>query len=62
MRVSGLVGNNLKETSYGMTAVFENVNGIKPRAKVAMSGVKIGQVGFNYPRSSNTFSDSTSYD
>ena len=43
MRVSGLVGNNLKD-SYEMTAVFENVNGIKPRAKVAMSGVKIGQV------------------
>lgn len=43
MRVSGLVGNNLKD-SYSMTAVFENVNGIKPRAKVALSGVKVGQV------------------
>jgi len=43
MRVSGLVGNTMKDP-YEMTAVFENVNGIKPRAKVAMSGVKIGQV------------------
>ena len=43
MKVSGLVGTTLKD-SYSMTAVFDNVNGIKPRAKVAMSGVKIGQV------------------
>ncbi|ANF82604.1 mammalian cell entry protein [Acinetobacter sp. NCu2D-2] len=43
MRVSGLVGTNMKD-SYQMTAVFENINGIKPRAKVAMSGVKVGQV------------------
>ncbi len=27
-----------------MTATFDNVNGLKPRAKVTMSGVKIGQV------------------
>ena len=46
MRVSGLVGNNMKDP-YQMTAVFENVNGIKPRAKVAMSGVKVGQVDSN---------------
>mgnify|MGYP006316878989 FL=1 len=31
MRVSGLVGNNISD-SYEMTATFENVNGIKPRA------------------------------
>ena len=43
MRVSGLVGTNIKD-SYQLTAVFENINGIKPRAKVAMSGVKVGQV------------------
>ncbi|OTG81353.1 mammalian cell entry protein [Acinetobacter sp. ANC 5054] len=43
MRVSGLVGNNLKD-SYELTATFENVNGIKPRAKVTLSGVKVGQV------------------
>jgi len=39
MRVSGLVGSNLKD-GYPMSAVFENVNGIKPRAKVTLSGVK----------------------
>ena len=43
MRVSGLVGSNISD-SYKMTATFENVNGIKPRAKVALSGVKVGQV------------------
>ncbi|WP_180047859.1 MULTISPECIES: outer membrane lipid asymmetry maintenance protein MlaD [unclassified Acinetobacter] len=43
MRVSGLVGTNISD-SYQMTATFENVNGIKPRAKVALSGVKVGQV------------------
>ena len=43
MRVSGLVGHNIAD-SYNMTATFENVNGIKPRAKVALSGVKVGQV------------------
>ena len=43
MKVSGLVGTNL-EDSYSMTATFDNVNGIKPRAKVALSGVKVGEV------------------
>ena len=43
MRVSGLVGNNLKD-SYELTATFDNVNGIKPRAKVTLSGMKVGQV------------------
>lgn len=43
MRVSGLVGTNIND-SYGMSATFDNVNGIKPRAKVALSGVKVGQV------------------
>ncbi|RKG32308.1 outer membrane lipid asymmetry maintenance protein MlaD [Acinetobacter tianfuensis] len=43
MRVSGLVGSNLND-QYQMTATFDNVNGLKPRAKVTMSGVKIGQV------------------
>ncbi|WP_277560911.1 outer membrane lipid asymmetry maintenance protein MlaD [Acinetobacter beijerinckii] len=43
MKVSGLVGNNLKD-SYSMTAQFDNVNGLKPRAKVTMSGVTIGRV------------------
>ena len=43
MRVSGLVGTNIDD-SYKMSATFDNVNGIKPRAKVALSGVKVGQV------------------
>ncbi len=43
MKVSGLVGTNLRD-SYSMTAQFDNVNGLKPRAKVTMSGVTIGCV------------------
>lgn len=43
MRVSGLAGTTLQD-SYKMTATFDNINGIKPRAKVALSGVKVGQV------------------
>jgi phospholipid/cholesterol/gamma-HCH transport system substrate-binding protein len=43
MKVSGLMGNNLRDT-YSLTAEFDNVNGLKPRAKVTMSGVTIGRV------------------
>ncbi len=43
MKVSGLMGNNLRDT-YSMQAEFDNVNGLKPRAKVTMSGVTIGRV------------------
>lgn len=43
MKVSGLVGTNLRD-AYNMTAQFDNVNGLKPRAKVTMSGVTIGRV------------------
>ncbi|MDR7015916.1 outer membrane lipid asymmetry maintenance protein MlaD [Acinetobacter sp. 3657] len=43
MKVSGLVGTNLRD-SYSMTAQFDNVNGLKTRAKVTMSGVTIGRV------------------
>ena len=43
MKVSGLTGNNLRDT-YSMHAEFDNVNGLKPRAKVTMSGVTIGRV------------------
>ena len=43
MRVSGLSGTNLRD-AYEMTAQFDNVNGLKPRAKVTMSGVSIGRV------------------
>ncbi|MDQ1208800.1 phospholipid/cholesterol/gamma-HCH transport system substrate-binding protein [Acinetobacter baylyi] len=43
MKVSGLAGTNLSDP-YTMTAQFDNVNGLKPRAKVTMSGVTIGRV------------------
>lgn len=43
MKVSGLAGTNLRD-HYTMTAQFDNVNGLKPRAKVTMSGVTIGRV------------------
>ena len=43
MKVSGLAGSNLQDP-YEMTATFDNVNGLKPRAKVTMSGVTIGRV------------------
>ncbi len=43
MKVSGLSGSNLSD-SYSMQAEFDNVNGLKPRAKVTMSGVTIGRV------------------
>ena len=43
MKVSGLTGNNLRDV-YSMQASFDNVNGLKPRAKVTMSGVVIGRV------------------
>ncbi|MBF7684183.1 outer membrane lipid asymmetry maintenance protein MlaD [Acinetobacter sp. B5B] len=43
MKVSGLAGSSLGAT-YQMTATFDNVNGLKNRAKVSMSGVTIGRV------------------
>ncbi len=43
MRVSGLVGTTLND-GYQMTASFDNINGVKPRAKVTLSGVKVGEV------------------
>ncbi|MEB3768136.1 outer membrane lipid asymmetry maintenance protein MlaD [Acinetobacter sp. MD2] len=43
MKVSGLTGNNMGN-SYEMSAQFDNVNGLKTRAKVTMSGVTIGRV------------------
>lgn len=43
MKVSGLSGSNLSDR-YSMQAEFDNVNGLKPRAKVTMSGVTIGRV------------------
>lgn len=43
IKVSGLTTNGLGK-SYEMSATFDNVNGLKPRAKVTMSGVTIGRV------------------
>lgn len=43
MKVSGLAGTNLRD-AYQMSAQFDNVNGLKTRAKVTMSGVTIGRV------------------
>ena len=43
MRVSGLAGSNLGET-YELSAKIDNISGLKERAKVTISGVKVGQV------------------
>lgn len=43
MKVSGLAGTNLRD-AYQMSAQFDNVNGLKTRAKVTMSGVTVGRV------------------
>ncbi len=43
MKVSGLGGNNYGN-SYTLTAQFNNVNGLKPRAKITISGVTVGRV------------------
>lgn len=43
MKVSGLAGNNYG-SSYTLTAQFNNVNGLKPRAKITISGVTVGRV------------------
>lgn len=47
MKVSGLLGNNYGDT-YTLTAQFNNVNGLKPRAKISISGVTIGRVSDIY--------------
>jgi phospholipid/cholesterol/gamma-HCH transport system substrate-binding protein len=43
MKVSGLMGSNYGD-SYTLTAQFNNVNGLKPRAKISISGVTVGRV------------------
>lgn len=43
MRVSGLSGSNMGDT-YTLTARFDNISGLKERAKVTIAGVKVGQV------------------
>lgn len=47
MKVSGLMGTNYGD-SYTLTAQFNNVNGLKPRAKITISGVTIGRVANIY--------------
>lgn len=44
MRVSGLAGSTIGRDTYTLTAKIDNVSGLKERAKVTMSGVKVGQV------------------
>ncbi|XID75080.1 outer membrane lipid asymmetry maintenance protein MlaD [Alkanindiges sp. WGS2144] len=43
MKVSGLIGSNYGDT-YTLSAQFNNVNGLKPRAKISISGVTVGRV------------------
>ncbi|TXJ06312.1 MAG: MCE family protein [Acinetobacter sp.] len=43
MRVSGLTGSTMGD-SYTLTAKFDNISGLKERAKVTIGGVKVGQV------------------
>ena len=43
MKVSGLTDSNYGDT-YTLSAQFNNVNGLKPRAKITISGVTIGRV------------------
>lgn len=44
MKVSGLASLNPFRNDYIITADFDNVGGLKPRARVAMAGVTIGRV------------------
>lgn len=43
-KVSGLNFNDDAENSYTLYAHFNNIGGLKPRAKVTMAGVTIGRV------------------
>ena len=44
LKVSGL-SNYVAGTSYQLTANFDNIGDLKPRAPVTIGGVRIGQVG-----------------
>lgn len=44
MQVSGLSNSFREDKGYRVTAVFENIGGLKVRSKVTMAGVKIGRV------------------
>jgi phospholipid/cholesterol/gamma-HCH transport system substrate-binding protein len=43
MKVGNLTSNNIK-TTYQVTANFENIGGLKPRAPVKSAGVVVGRV------------------
>ena len=43
MKVGNLASNNIK-TTYVVTANFENIGGLKPRAPVKSAGVVVGRV------------------
>jgi phospholipid/cholesterol/gamma-HCH transport system substrate-binding protein len=43
LRVSGLL-NEVNKSGYTVTAHFQNIGGLTPRAKVTLSGVVIGRV------------------
>ena len=43
MKVGNLTTNNIGET-YSVTANFENIGGLKPRAPVKSAGVVVGRV------------------
>lgn len=44
MKVSGLSDMYIANEGYTMTADFENVGGLKPRARVTIAGVTVGRV------------------
>ncbi|MFZ9097682.1 MAG: MlaD family protein, partial [Methylophilaceae bacterium] len=43
MKVGNLTSNDIK-TTYVVTANFENIGGLKPRAPVKSAGVVVGRV------------------
>jgi phospholipid/cholesterol/gamma-HCH transport system substrate-binding protein len=44
VKVSGLSQFSFYENNYALTADFENIGGLKPRAKVSIGGVHVGRV------------------
>lgn len=44
LKVSGLSFQDARRDTYTVTAEFNNIGGLKPRAKVSIAGVTVGQV------------------
>jgi phospholipid/cholesterol/gamma-HCH transport system substrate-binding protein len=44
LKVSGLSFQDTRRHTYTVTADFNNIGGLKPRAKVSIAGVTVGQV------------------